>query len=226
MRLVRPSRILEVGSGDSGWLGYFARKTGATVAGIDYSERGCELARNRLRADGLEGRIFCGDLFKLTHEEVGQYDFVYSIGLVEHFDDLVGVLRGLSRFVAPGGILFTEVPNLRSMHGLLSWIWQPELLHKHFLVSREKLRQAHVEIGLEDVAARFSGLFALDVVAWEYYPRWPRIAPKVTPWIRRLIMWIDLRLRRVDAFQGNPLFSPFIHAFGKKAAGQPEGISA
>ena len=95
--------ILEVGCGNSTWLPYLARKTGASVAGIDYAETGCQLARQRLEQAGLPGRIICADLFKVSAQEVGQFDLVYSLGLAEHFVDLPGVLAKLAEFVRPGG---------------------------------------------------------------------------------------------------------------------------
>ncbi len=46
----KPNNILEVGCGDTNWLGYLARSTGASVAGIDYCALGCELSRKSLAA--------------------------------------------------------------------------------------------------------------------------------------------------------------------------------
>jgi 2-polyprenyl-3-methyl-5-hydroxy-6-metoxy-1,4-benzoquinol methylase len=216
----RPRSILEVGCGDTDWLGYLAHATGATVAGVDYSAAGCELAKQKLAAEGVSGEIYCGDIFTLSPEKIGQYDFVYSIGLVEHFQDLKGVLTALARFVRPGGTLFTEVPNLPSMHGLLAWLWQPELLAKHRLVSRSALAKAYGKIGFQDVCVRFSGVFSIDVVAWEIYPRWPRLAANLAPKIRRFQQRVNRwQLRRVKTTRGNALCSPFIHASGTLPGG-------
>ena len=44
-----PRRMLEIGCGASAWLVYFAKEFGYRVEGIDYSELGCELARENLR---------------------------------------------------------------------------------------------------------------------------------------------------------------------------------
>src|SRR5437588_8131675 len=76
MERAKPSSILEVGCGNSIWLPYVGRKTGVPVAGLDYSEAGCELARQQLAAEGVAGKIFCADLFQTDPIEVGRYDFV------------------------------------------------------------------------------------------------------------------------------------------------------
>ena len=49
-----PRTILEIGCGNSTWLPYLAKKTGAQVAGIDYSEEGCALVQNRLILDRID----------------------------------------------------------------------------------------------------------------------------------------------------------------------------
>jgi len=219
----KPGSLLEIGCGNSVWLPYLARKTGAIVAGIDYSEAGCRLARQRLALEGIEGKVFCLDLFKASPEDIGQYDFVFSLGVVEHFTDLEGVIFKLTRFVKPGGILFTEVPNLWisstawSLHGLLSWIWQPELLAKHAKVTKSRLLDAYESAGMKDIRAVFLGIFSLNIVAWELYPRWPILARLGTPFIRRAVYAVDLVLHRVRKFSGVAPLAPFIYVIGQKS---------
>ena len=219
MGLSKPASILEVGCGNSIWLPYVGLKTGAAVAGLDYSEVGCELARSQLAAAGVPGKVFCADLFNLKTAEVGRYDFVYSLGMVEHFTDTVEVLSKLLELVNPGGVLFTEVPNLRSIHGLMSWVWHPELLAKHKLVSKRELIAAYRKLGLQNVRGHYAGVFSLDIVAWEIYPRWPRLVPKLLPKIKRARNSVDYRLRRRGRFGGVAPLAPYLYVVGQK---QPE----
>jgi 2-polyprenyl-3-methyl-5-hydroxy-6-metoxy-1,4-benzoquinol methylase len=215
---LKPRTLLEVGCGNSLWLPYLARKTGAKVAGMDYSEAGCELARQRLRSQEVEGKVWCGDLFRANLEEVGQYDFVFSLGLVEHFSDLEGVLSALLRFVRPGGALFTEVPNLRSVHGLMTWAWQPELFGKHELVSKKHLRRAYEHLGLKDIRQQYLGTFSLDIVGWSIYPRWPRLATHVAPRISQFNeRFVDYYLRRLGWFRGIAPLAPYLYTVGTKS---------
>src|SRR5688572_2440158 len=55
--------LLEIGAARSVWLPYFANEFGFSVAGIDYSDTGCEQARAILRDAGVNGRIFFSDFF-------------------------------------------------------------------------------------------------------------------------------------------------------------------
>jgi len=217
MGLSKPASILEVGCGNSIWLPYVGLKTRAAVAGLDYSEVGCELARSQLAAAGVTGKIFCGDLFNIDAAEVGSYDFVYSLGMVEHFTDTTEVLSKLLELVNPGGVLFTEVPNLKSIHGLLSWIWQPELLAKHYPLGKRDLIGAYKELGLEGIRGQFVGVFSLDIVAWPIYPRWPRLAPRLLPTIMRARNSVDYRMRKWGRYDGGTaLLAPYLCVTGRK----------
>ncbi|HJQ34218.1 MAG TPA: class I SAM-dependent methyltransferase [Pyrinomonadaceae bacterium] len=213
---LKPRTLLEVGCGDSTWLPYLALRTGASVTGVDYSQDGCEMARRRLDAQGVAGSVVCADVLAADPEEVGQFDFVYSLGLVEHFTDLKGILTTLLKFVRPGGALFTEVPNLLSLHGLMVWAWQPELMAKHETISRRRMARAYEEIGLEDVRAHYLGVFSFGIVSWENYPRWPRLVPRVLPRVYRLHQRVDPMLRRLGTFRGTAPLAPYVYAVGRK----------
>jgi|ERR1051325_5653887 2-polyprenyl-3-methyl-5-hydroxy-6-metoxy-1,4-benzoquinol methylase len=213
----RATSLLEVGCGNSTWLPYLARKAGIEVAGMDYSEHGCEQARTNLRSEDVPGKIFCIDLFKATPECIGQYDFVFSLGLVEHFNDLPGVLAKLAEFVRPGGTLFTEVPNLHwSIHGLLCWIWQPKLLAKHRLLNKTQLVKAHEQVGLLKVRAQYLGLFSLGIIAWPIYHRWPRLCSKLLPHMIFFQKRIDRLMRRSNIYVGIQPLAPYLCVIGNK----------
>jgi len=212
----KPESLFEVGCGNSVWLPYLARKTGLKVAGMDYSEIGCKMARQRLLAEEVPGRIFCMDLFEASPDEVGQHGFVFSLGLVEHFTNPEGVLAKLLEFVRPGGVLFTEIPNLWSIHGLLSWLWQPELLAKHYLISKRQLVRAYKRLDLEKVHGCYLGLFSLNIVAWEHYPRWPNLVPLIVPLIRRIHRRTNAVLCRINKFDGIAPLAPFMYVAGQK----------
>jgi SAM-dependent methyltransferase len=216
IRRVNAKSVLEVGCGNSIWLPYVGRKTKAEVAGLDYSEAGCELARRQLAAQGVSGRIFCGDLFQTDPGKVGHYDFVYSLGMVEHFTNTGEVLSKLAELLKPGGVLFTEVPNLKSIHGIMSWIWQPELLAKHKPLGKQDLIREYTELGFDGIEGNYAGAFSLDIVAWQLYPRWPGLVDKLVPKIMRIRNTVDYRLRKRGKFGGTAALAPYIYVVGRK----------
>lgn len=113
------------------------------MSGIDYSEKGCELARQNLELAGVSGDIYCSDLFCPPAELLGQFDVVVSFGLVEHFVETDRCVAALSRFVRPGGMLLTTSPNLAGAVGLLQRILGRDIYDKHRPLDRRMLLAAH-----------------------------------------------------------------------------------
>ena len=217
IRKYEPKSILEIGCGNSFWLPYVAKVSGATIAGIDYSESGCKHARRNLESAGVSGSIFCIDILEDNTDKIGQYDLVYSLGVIEHFSDTENILKKFSEFVKPGGVLLTEVPNLKnSFHGILAWIWQPELLQQHKKIGQSELKECYSNIKFQEINAGYCGLFSLGIVAWECYPRWPRLARLLSPLISYSNQISDRLLLRLKIFRGNRFFSPIIFALGYK----------
>lgn len=217
-RRVRAAKVIELGCGNSQWLPQIARALGARATGVDYSPAGCEAALARLMADGVEGDIYCEDLFSPSAAHIEAYDLVYSLGLVEHFDDLRAVVAAAACFVRPGGTLFTQVPNLASFHGAMAWVWQPSLLAKHMITTKSVLERAHRQAGLRSVRTKTLGVFSLDVVAWEMEPRWPTLACVVSPRMLHLRRRIDRTLRPFAGISGPAVLAPFIATIGDKPA--------
>jgi 2-polyprenyl-3-methyl-5-hydroxy-6-metoxy-1,4-benzoquinol methylase len=142
------SSLIEIGCGRSQLLPYFARQFGLRVAGLDYSEVGCDKARRILQRDGVDGDIRCADLFDATAVPVTGYDVVFSFGLVEHFEDTVGIVRALTRYACPGGNVLTLIPNMRGAVGAMQRALSRDIYDIHVPLSAAALTQAHRDAGL------------------------------------------------------------------------------
>ncbi len=212
----RPKTVLEVGCGNSTWLPYLAKKRGLKVFGIDYSEEGCKLARDRLEAVNVKGIIFHKDIFSADATKIGRFDFVFSLGVVEHFTVLEDVIACLLKFVKPGGLLLTEVPNLFSIHGILSWIYQPAQLAKHKIITKGEMDSAYRNVFLENINSSYLGMSSFNIVAWGMNQRFPSADIVLLPIVRRIIFFSDFILTRLKIFRGIPFFSPFLYAVGTK----------
>jgi cyclopropane fatty-acyl-phospholipid synthase-like methyltransferase len=105
------SRLLEIGCARSRLLPYFASHYGFDVTGIDYSEMGCEQAREMLEATGASGTVVEGDLFDPPAEMLAQFDVVWSLGVVEHFRDVSGCILSMRRFLNQSGRMLTSIPK-------------------------------------------------------------------------------------------------------------------
>jgi SAM-dependent methyltransferase len=107
--------VLEVGGAPGQYLAYIHRRCSCSCAILDYSASGCALARKNFRALGVDLAVYEHDL--LAAELTDRFDFVYSLGLVEHFEDYAAVVAAQAKLVEKGGILLIGMPNFRGVNG-------------------------------------------------------------------------------------------------------------
>ena len=143
--------LLEVGCGKSAWLPYFAKQFGFNVAGLDYSPVGCEMARKVLEANEVSAEIVQADLFAPPAHMLASFDVVVSFGVIEHFEDTAATILALSRFLRPGGLLITSIPNMVGSIGWLQKTLNRPVYDIHQPIDAALLKQAHVQAGLEVV---------------------------------------------------------------------------
>lgn len=109
----------EIGCGPCGYLAYVGIKKNYIINGIDYSSTIDEnliewLHRKKARV----GQIRQADFFKDVLSK--RYDFVFSLGFVEHFDNFMKVVRMHDKYVKENGYLVITAPNYR---GAINYIW-------------------------------------------------------------------------------------------------------
>lgn len=145
----RGQKLLEIGCGRSRWLPYFALQFGFDVSGIDYSDVGCETAQAILDKAGVKGRIANADFFAPPEDMLGAYDVIVSIGVVEHFTDTADCIDKFSRFLKPGGLMITQIPNMAGWVGELQKRLDRTVYDVHVPLDDAALARAHREAGLE-----------------------------------------------------------------------------
>ncbi|HZI92710.1 MAG TPA: class I SAM-dependent methyltransferase [Patescibacteria group bacterium] len=154
-------RVLELGCGRSRWLPFLAVHRQCDVSGLDNETFASELARANLAGAGASGRIVCGDAFDLesNRELLGRFDLIYSMGLLEHFGDVVDRIGALTRYLRPGGRMITTVPNMRGFNWLMQRLGSREILEMHVVYDRKRLARVHEQAGLSTLAAGYAGFF-------------------------------------------------------------------
>lgn len=157
-------KILEIGCAHSVWPLYFTKYHHAQVDGLDYSETGCRKTREMWDAQVLSGKIVCADMFEPPTDMLGQYDLVMSFGVVEHFKDTASCLKACAAFVKPDGQLFTMIPNMSGLVGLLQKYVDRDIYDIHMPLSRSMLVNAHKTAGLSVEESRYFMGLHLGVV--------------------------------------------------------------
>lgn len=105
-RLVQPgARLIDVGCGDGGGLGEWAKARGCDYLGLDVAEA----AVTRARARGLEAqRIDDASHLPLATSSLG---IAICLEVLEHLVDPQNAVQELRRVLEPGGLLIASMPN-------------------------------------------------------------------------------------------------------------------
>lgn len=218
-KLPEGSKILEVGCGDSTWIPYFSNKYKFEIDGIDYSEVGCQLARERAKHANIASNIYCQNIFSPCENLYQKYDFVYSLGLVEHFTDTEAVISQLTKFVKKGGILLTEIPNAYAFpYRIISSIYNKSVLDKHFPIELTSLLRSYQNNNLQISHYGYIGHFSLSLIAWGVLPNFPVVDKYIIKIAHYLARKIDnMHLKRKNKKEKyNHMTAPFLYIAGRK----------
>ena len=100
-------RCLEVGCGRGSLSAYFA-EAGWDCTLLDISPVAIERAWAVFAEAGLAAHFDVGDCLDLPYED-STFDLVFSIGLLEHFEDINTVIAEQARVLVPGGVFIGYV---------------------------------------------------------------------------------------------------------------------
>ena len=107
---VAGKRVLDVGCG-GGILAEAIAKKGATVTGIDLSEKALKVADLHSLESGVAVRYELISAEDLAAREAGQYDVVTCMEMLEHVPDPSAVVKACATLVKPGGRVFFSTLN-------------------------------------------------------------------------------------------------------------------
>lgn len=103
--LWRGRRVLEIGAGIGTDAEQFARH-GAEYVGIDISQESLHLCRTRFDTYGLHGEFHCGSVTDIDFlKSLGEFDLVYSYGVLHHFPGMSDHLANISEVMHSGSEL-------------------------------------------------------------------------------------------------------------------------
>lgn len=106
---------LDVGCG-AGLLCEPMARWGADVTGVDAAAENVNVARTHAAQTGLDIRYLAGELATL---DIGQFDLVTALEVVEHVADKPSFIASLADRLAPGGLIVLSTPNRTTASRLL-----------------------------------------------------------------------------------------------------------
>ena len=167
VRRAKPGRILDVATGTANLLiAMDSRIRDVQVLGVDLSEQMLAVARRKIEARGLDGRIVLdrGDAERLAVADASVDVATVAFG-VRNFGDLGAGLRELARTIKPGGkvvILEFSRPRNRVFRALYEFYSYKILPRIGGLVSRDKRAYEYLPASVGEFPApeEFMGMMA------------------------------------------------------------------
>lgn len=115
----RGRRLLEVGVGAGtdfvNWV-----RNGAIATGVDLTQSGVALTRERLEIEGLEADVRVADAESLPFAH-DSFDIVYSWGVLHHSPDTPRAIEEVRRVLRPGGTALVMIYHAWSWVGFTLW---------------------------------------------------------------------------------------------------------
>lgn len=195
----RDQKLLEVGVGAGTDFMQWVR-AGAKATGLDLTEQGISLTRDRVALEGREAELRVGDAENLPFPN-DTFDIVYSYGVLHHSPNTQTAVKEVHRVLKPGGTALVMIYHSQSWVVFILWLmhcvaklrpWKsPRWAAFHYLESpgtkvytREEARRlfsdyskvkvwtqlAHGDQLLMRPGARYQSLPAR--ILWRLYPRW------------------------------------------------------
>lgn len=208
LHIVPGMRVLEIGCAPGKSLAWIARRLGAHVTGLDYSARGLSFCRRLFAAVGVDGALYCEDVFTTTLPD-DRFDLVYSVGVIEHFEDPRPIVAKHVALTRPGGRALMVIPNYAGIYGRLQGHFDAENLAIHNLRIMDADRLLAVAPpGLRSAVHPFG---RLDPWLVNFERRWPMPLARLTAWtlnlagllqfgdVRRLSPWLVLTVDKAES---------------------------
>jgi len=103
-------KVIDIGCG-GGILSESMARKGATVTGIDLSEKALKVADLHSLESGVAVRYKLIAAEEMAEQEAGQYDVVTCMEMLEHVPDPLSIVRAAATLVKPGGQVFFSTLN-------------------------------------------------------------------------------------------------------------------
>ncbi len=109
----RGKRVLDVGCG-IGDLAFLLTARGANVVGVELDAKKVASAKDIAQRWGFNKLHFLtGDVTQLDQMNLGQFDAIFCLALLEHIEDDVTLLAQMQSLLKADGLFLMEVPSAR-----------------------------------------------------------------------------------------------------------------
>lgn len=201
---------IELGGFPGHFCIYLKKRFGLEVSLFDFVIHR-EILKDLLRVNDLnkeDVQTMEGDI--MTYKPINRFDLVFSLGLIEHFNDSKKIIEKHLEFLNPGGTLFISLPNFRGLNGWIQKKFDQENYSKHNIGCMDiaYLKKVCSALPMEEVDVRYYKSFSI----------WLEDPEKKNGFVKMLVK--ALWLTGIVIFKILPIktrfFSPYIIITAKK----------
>ncbi len=146
---LKNKKILELGAGSGSDIVYLTKK-GAAGYAADFSQKSIESINYWAEKKKVKIHAIQADIKKLPFKK-NSFDLVYSVGLMEHFNNIIPLLKKQLNIIKPGGFLIIDVPQKYTLYTIAKHIrmnlgahpfgWETEFSKKDLIKIAKNLNQ-------------------------------------------------------------------------------------
>lgn len=157
-------KILELGAGSGSDIVSLAQD-GAKGYALDFSNESIKTTEYWMKKKKVNIEAVQANIKKIPYPD-NYFDLVYSVGLMEHFKNLIPLLKEQTRVIKPGGFLLIDVPQKYTLYTIAKHIrmkvnthpfgWETEYSRGDLIKIAKKLNQdVHLIYGRDsDIVSR------------------------------------------------------------------------
>lgn len=180
-----PSSFLDIGCGDGRYLRAIERAGVARdrIGGLELNKD----VVNRLRRQGY--KAYCSRVEDCHQIPNSAVDLITMFHVIEHVADPGAVVRKITGWLSPGGILAVETPNLSALDARLfkNEYWGGYHIPRHWTLFKESsLHSLFQRNGLEVIAIHYQTGHSFWMYSLHHLFRFNRIYP-----LRNISRWFD-----------------------------------
>jgi SAM-dependent methyltransferase len=146
--------FIEIGCAPGRWMGYFNKKFGYRVSGIEYAENAAEITKQNMKMQNIDAEVIVQDFLTFDCSR-HSYNIVFSAGFVEHFQDTAPVVEKICSL--SNKYVITLIPNCLGLNGFISKTIRPEVYAQHKVIDVPALESFHKNCGLKTLFCNYVG---------------------------------------------------------------------
>lgn len=194
--------LIEIGCGNSDWLPWFCLNYKYRVTGVDNSQLGCQLAREKLKRVSRDYAIYCEDLFYAYNIFKEEFDILFSFGVIEHFRNPSAVLNIFPKYLKANSLIITACPNTGSLIFSLQKYIDKRVYDSHKKFDLNQLVQHHSLSSFQVLCSRYTQFMDLSVLDFSNYGVIGLLLKSIIKTLNLPLLYFNLLLQKI--FRINP----------------------